>query len=244
MSLVTTCPSCGTVFRIVREQLDASSGWVRCGHCMDVFDAKSQFSPSELAATVSSDGLASAMMNDGNLSFVVQAKQQAFWLSRSMRVALGFSSLLLFTLLLIQIISTRQSAINQSWPNTTPITQTICQYIPCTTSPTRQIDAWLIDSSHFQKEGTNGFRLSMLLKNASTSRLLVPRIELTLLGSNDALLVRHVIAANTAEQQDETMAGGAERTMSFNISPKTDQAASSVVSARDITSYRLVLFYP
>jgi predicted Zn finger-like uncharacterized protein len=73
MSLVTTCPSCGTVFRIVREQLDASSGWVRCGHCMDVFDAKSQFSDLELAATVSSDGLASAMMNDGNLSFVVQA---------------------------------------------------------------------------------------------------------------------------------------------------------------------------
>jgi predicted Zn finger-like uncharacterized protein len=244
MSLVTTCPSCGTVFRIVREQLDASSGWVRCGHCMDVFDAKSQFSDLELAATASPDELVNTMISDGNLSFVVQAKQQAFWLSRSMRAALAVSSLLLITLLLIQIISTRQSTINQSWPSTIPITQTICRYVPCTTLPTRQIDAWLIDSSHFQKEGDTGFRLSMLLKNASTSRLLIPRIELTLLGSNDELLVRHVITANTAEPKDETMPGGAERTLSFSISPRTDQAAGSVVSARDITGYRLVLFYP
>jgi predicted Zn finger-like uncharacterized protein len=244
MSLVTTCPSCGTVFRIVREQLDASSGWVRCGHCMDVFDAKSQFSALELATNPSSDVLANSVANDGNLSFVMQAKQQAFWLSRSMRAALGVSSLLLVTLLLIQIISTRQGAINQTWPSAAPITQTLCQYVPCVTSGTRQIDAWLIDSSHFEKEGSNGFRLSVLLKNASTSRLLIPRIELTLLGSNDALLVRHVIAANADELQDETMAGGAERTMSFNISPKIDQAAGSVINARDIAGYRLVLFHP
>lgn len=39
MSFTTRCPSCGTVFRVVADQLKISDGWVRCGHCGDVFDA-------------------------------------------------------------------------------------------------------------------------------------------------------------------------------------------------------------
>ncbi|WP_370679704.1 DUF3426 domain-containing protein [Comamonas sp. GB3 AK4-5] len=40
MSLITTCPSCGTRFRVVADQLRVSEGWVRCGQCQDVFDAR------------------------------------------------------------------------------------------------------------------------------------------------------------------------------------------------------------
>lgn len=39
MSFTTRCPACGTTFRIVPDQLKISDGWVRCGHCSDVFDA-------------------------------------------------------------------------------------------------------------------------------------------------------------------------------------------------------------
>ena len=39
MSLITSCPACGTMFRVVPDQLKISEGWVRCGHCGDVFDA-------------------------------------------------------------------------------------------------------------------------------------------------------------------------------------------------------------
>lgn len=39
MSFTTRCPACGTVFRVVADQLKISDGWVRCGHCADVFDA-------------------------------------------------------------------------------------------------------------------------------------------------------------------------------------------------------------
>lgn len=39
MSLTTRCPACGTRFRVVPDQLKISDGWVRCGHCADVFDA-------------------------------------------------------------------------------------------------------------------------------------------------------------------------------------------------------------
>ncbi|HEX5738645.1 MAG TPA: zinc-ribbon domain-containing protein, partial [Hydrogenophaga sp.] len=39
MSYTTRCPACGTMFRVVPDQLKISDGWVRCGHCADVFDA-------------------------------------------------------------------------------------------------------------------------------------------------------------------------------------------------------------
>ncbi len=39
MSLATRCTSCGTVFRVVQDQLRVSSGWVRCGRCSEVFNA-------------------------------------------------------------------------------------------------------------------------------------------------------------------------------------------------------------
>jgi len=39
MSMITGCPACGTLFRVVPDQLKISEGWVRCGHCGEVFDA-------------------------------------------------------------------------------------------------------------------------------------------------------------------------------------------------------------
>ena len=39
MSLATRCTSCGTVFRVVQDQLKVSEGWVRCGRCDAVFNA-------------------------------------------------------------------------------------------------------------------------------------------------------------------------------------------------------------
>lgn len=39
MSLATRCSACGTVFRVVSDQLRVSEGWVRCGRCSQVFNA-------------------------------------------------------------------------------------------------------------------------------------------------------------------------------------------------------------
>jgi predicted Zn finger-like uncharacterized protein len=40
MSLVTRCTTCGTLFKVVADQLKISEGWVRCGQCATVFDAQ------------------------------------------------------------------------------------------------------------------------------------------------------------------------------------------------------------
>lgn len=39
-SLLTRCPHCDTRFRVTDEQLTVANGKVRCGHCMEVFDAR------------------------------------------------------------------------------------------------------------------------------------------------------------------------------------------------------------
>ncbi|MBC7469386.1 MAG: DUF3426 domain-containing protein [Ramlibacter sp.] len=39
MSLITRCPACGTMFKVVPDQLRISEGWVRCGQCAEIFDA-------------------------------------------------------------------------------------------------------------------------------------------------------------------------------------------------------------
>jgi predicted Zn finger-like uncharacterized protein len=39
MSLATRCVHCGTIFRVVQDQLKVSEGWVRCGRCQQVFNA-------------------------------------------------------------------------------------------------------------------------------------------------------------------------------------------------------------
>ena len=40
MSMATRCVACGTIFRVVQDQLKVSEGWVRCGRCDEVFNAQ------------------------------------------------------------------------------------------------------------------------------------------------------------------------------------------------------------
>ncbi len=45
MSFITRCPACSTSFKVVADQLRVSQGWVRCGHCAEIFDANQDIKP-------------------------------------------------------------------------------------------------------------------------------------------------------------------------------------------------------
>lgn len=45
MTLATRCPACGTVFRVVQDQLRVSEGWVRCGRCGEAFNGVESMVP-------------------------------------------------------------------------------------------------------------------------------------------------------------------------------------------------------
>lgn len=57
MAQITRCPSCGTMFKVVADQLKVSKGWVRCGHCAEVFDARLHM---QQEADLAAPGLANA----------------------------------------------------------------------------------------------------------------------------------------------------------------------------------------
>ncbi len=49
MNGTTLCPHCNTRFKIAQAQLEAHQGMVRCGHCLQAFDARPGFIPDEPA---------------------------------------------------------------------------------------------------------------------------------------------------------------------------------------------------
>ena len=53
MNLYTRCLHCGTTFRVTTQQLQASSGQVRCGQCKQVFDAFATLTALEPQSTAS-----------------------------------------------------------------------------------------------------------------------------------------------------------------------------------------------
>lgn len=56
MSLITRCPACGTMFKVVPDQLRISEGWVRCGHCAEVFDASAHLQSDVALAPPANEG--------------------------------------------------------------------------------------------------------------------------------------------------------------------------------------------
>ncbi|MDR0478767.1 MAG: zinc-ribbon domain-containing protein [Burkholderiaceae bacterium] len=50
MKMITRCPACTTLFKVVPDQLRVAGGWVRCGQCMAVFDAQTYMQPADADA--------------------------------------------------------------------------------------------------------------------------------------------------------------------------------------------------
>jgi len=249
MSLVVTCPSCGTVFTMVREQLEASSGHVRCGHCMQVFDAKAQLvqvkhetSLEQAVSTEFKDSIHNLQQAapHTSLSFVRQAQKMHFWSRPAMRNTLMLASALLAGLLLLQMVRNELTRLTHWIPSVAAMAQKICSADACTKPAHRQIGGWLIEHSSFEKERNSSFKLTVNLKNISSSTLLVPHVEISLLDSADAVLVRRVLISDANDTS--TASGGAERPYSWLIALQPN--AGIKLNAKDIAGYRLMLFYP
>lgn len=80
MAHTTTCPSCGTTFRVTAEQLLARNGNVRCGRCSHVFNAHESLSldypPPETEAPVEEPPLDTAETGEIQ-EFAVEAEMPA-----------------------------------------------------------------------------------------------------------------------------------------------------------------------
>lgn len=321
MSLITRCPACGTMFKVVPDQLRISEGWVRCGHCSQVFDAsahlqsepaastqldvlpeqapapreadpdlESEFASSlhtEVGEDTGDDAPDSAMLEAeaqalvenpldrpfelrredpgdsglapepeapgdhalpeprpqpepepelNELSFVRQARREAFWRLPAMRVAMVLAIVALALLLAAQIAvhdRNRLAAISPQWR---PLLNTLCEALDCSIQPPRQIDAIAIDSSSFSKLRGDSFRLNITIKNQAAIDVAMPALELTLTDSQDQPVVRRVLMPDELGANTGVLAAASEWSSSL--------ALAVAANGSRVAGYRLLAFYP
>jgi len=347
MSMITGCPACGTMFRVVPDQLKISDGWVRCGHCGEVFDASAQlreepaasrfaeaepaeptpsptrspapprvqeedepvdvaplllraesapapverrrteppppsvldddFADAQFGQDALTDEEAKALMrlstesrftpsgfqveadtapdtapaskpfassrleledaDPGDLSFVRQARRNAFWRKPATRVLLALSTVALAALLFAQYAvheRDRLAATNPAWR---PWLRALCAPLDCTIGAPKRIESILIDNSGFTRLRPDAYRLSFSLRNQSTQPVAVPALQLTLTDTSDQPVLQRVFTPRELGATADTIAPSSEFAASLALA--VDNAGASRVAG-----YRLLAFYP
>jgi len=190
------------------------------------------------------------------VSFVRDARREAFWRRPLMRLALAFATLVLLTVLLLQIALFQRStlAVTQPWAN--PSLQVLCGFLHCEISPPQHIESIVIDSSSFNKLANDAYRLKVVIRNTGAIPLALPALELTLTDSQDQALVRRVMTPAELGASASALAAGAEFSGELTLTlqnpavPTSASAASStsasnaVSSPMQIAGYRILAFYP
>ena len=302
MSLITRCPACGTMFKVVTDQLKVSQGWVRCGQCAEVFDASLHLQterppqpgladsqelpvaiadlPAETVATdylsqqivgastpeaadssyvevvgaalnTTDDPLAATPLADApeempaEVSFVRDARRQAFWRRPLMRVLLVLLALLLMVLLALQLAVQQRDRLAVLEPRLKPALQMICEVLACNVGPVRQIEAIVIDSSSFNKISDSIYRLSFSIKNTVAAEMAMPSLEVTLTDTQDQAVVRRVLAPAQFGMTSGLLGASSEFSGALTLQLTSLEASNGTGNvSRRIAGYRLLAFYP
>ena len=201
-----------------------------------------------------SSGAPSDVADD--VSFVRDARRQAFWRRPLVRVVFSVLAVLLIGLLALQVAVVQRDSLVAWEPRLKPGLQMLCQRLACTIGPVRQIEAIVIDSSSFNKINEFGmYRLSFALKNTGAVSVAMPSLEVTLTDTQDQPVLRRVLspvqlgAANNMLGASAEFSGALTLQVAATVSPP--DSASTVPSPVPSTSvlgrvagYRLLAFYP
>lgn len=182
------------------------------------------------------------------VSFVREARQQAFWRRRLVRVGLSLVAVVLICLLAAQYAAARRDSLAVIEPRLAPALQMLCEQLACRVSPVQQIEAIVIDSSSFNKINEAGnYRLSVTVKNIGASAVAMPSLEVTLTDTQDQPVLRRVLSPAQLGVANSMLAAGGDwsgaaslQVLATAMSP--DNAAPGVLGR--IAGYRLLAFYP
>lgn len=170
-------------------------------------------------------------------TFVVQARQRAFWDAGPMRAGLWLVALLLGLGLVGQLAVQQRDWLAARYPQLMPALTALCQPIDCRVHPYRRLEAIVIDGSSFNRASSNEFNFSVTLRNSANLPLATPALELALTDLQERVLVRRVLLPSEIGAPRALAARG-----EFNGASVLSVAAAAEPSA--ITGYRLVAFYP
>lgn len=181
-----------------------------------------------------------------DLTFVRVANNKAFWQSASVVRGLRAASVGLVCLFFFQIVYSQRSHLAARSSGLNASLELFCQKVGCHIQAFKNIDAFKIDSSSFQKSqtATNDlsqagiFALKLAIKNTSDLTVALPSVELTLTEATDKPVVRRVLSPKDLGFNNLTLAANTEWNGAMNIAVSPNNAAAP------ITGYRVLLFYP
>jgi predicted Zn finger-like uncharacterized protein len=181
-----------------------------------------------------------------DLSFVRVAKNKAFWQQSKVITSLRATCVALASLLFVQVVFSQRNHLVAAHPPLASSFESVCQAIGCKIEPFRNIDAFKIDSSSFQKAPAvaadpaqaDVFALKITLKNNSDLPLAMPAVELTLTDAGDKPVIRRVLLAKELGFNGATLAANADWTGEMTLAVTTKPAMPLV------SGYRVLLFYP
>lgn len=209
------------------------------------------FTPENIAnqpinTTVNADLAAYKEQVETNLSFVRAAKNKAFWQQKNVTAILRTACVVLAGLLFFQVVLSQRNHLVATHPALKTSFESICQTIGCKIKAFKNIDAFKIESSSFQKAPTAAadaaqadvFALKITLKNSANMPLAIPAVELTLTEAGDKPVLRRILSAKDLGFKDATLGANGDWTGEMTV------AVTSTPAMPPITGYRVLLFYP
>jgi predicted Zn finger-like uncharacterized protein len=130
---------------------------------------------------------------DEDVTFVRDARRDSPWSGPLRRGALVLLALLLTIFLAVQVMVQNRDAVAAAEPGLRPLVETFCEKLNCEVGTLRRIESVVIDSSSFTKTDIDSYRLSVSFKNAGSTPVAMPALEVTLTDLQDQPLVRKVI---------------------------------------------------
>ena len=198
------------------------------------------------AALDAKNEISVTIVNETDLSFVRIAKNKAFWQRTAVTRTLGAACIGLAGLLFMQVVYSQRNHLAASNAAFKSGLEVVCQTLGCVVESYKNIDAFKIDSSSFQKapavsaENSRAevFALKLSLKNNADMPLAMPAVELTLTEAGDKPVLRRVLLAKELGFSGATLAANADWSGAATVAVTPNPAAAPV------SGYRVLLFYP
>ena len=253
MSLATRCPVCGTAFRVLREQLAARGGRVRCGKCATVFDGIAALVVEEGGERIAFEPSPQlGLFDPSRRGPPAQANaQEAIYLPPFMaeeepsrrRWLWALGALVAGLALALQGAYRYRAELAVVAPWVRAPLEATCKALRCQVALPRRPELMSIESSDLQADTRRDgvIVLNAVLRNRAAFAQDYPALELTLTDEGDRPLLRRVLApsdyldpARAPKLLPEGIAPGGEASLRVFLDASRARA----------TGYRLYLFYP
>ncbi len=251
MQGTTVCPHCNTRFKITKVQLEAHHGMVRCGHCMQSFDALTNFAPDQLdlplelpvlGTPAAPPGSRLAVLQPMTLAeqvAIVQDQDESEFQPKARFWPWAIAALLLLLILLAQAAYFFRVDIAAQLPNLKPVLAGYCRMLKCSVPLPQHASLINIESSSIEADpaNENQITLNALLRNRASYAQAFPNLELTLNDIQDQPLARRIFHPADYLPKTESESSG--------LLPNHELSVRLYLNTPNIkpSGYRLMLFY-